>query len=322
MFSVSALYLASVPYLPSAFGLGQILGTSAKYQGGYWKHQVILTMYSTNIRRTPDACITDGARPNTHASWTFHVQALSFRGCQWNERDMCAVHAWYERGASVDGRGRARFRTDACPAHSHAYSTHKQRTPTHYAHRRTVVRRKNFEPFKTQKTHKPPSTHIHLQSLTVHVRSTDELLYKGPVTQRKRMNHARITHRFSFLRGACVVCVIRRWNERGLSVIVSVCASKAVCAWFEFWTVQNFSDAQLCVGVRNSCVGVRCLCVEYAWLCAGHASAVSAYASELVRNRARPRPSTDAPRSYHAWTAHISRSFHWHSLTITYKTDE
>ena len=126
------------------------------------------------------------------------------------------------------------------------------------------------------------------------------------------MNHARITHRFSFLRGACVVCVIRRWNERGPSVIVSVCASKAVCAFFEFWTVQNFSDAQLCVGVRNSCVGVRCLCVEYAWLCAGHALAVSAYASELVRNRARPRPSTDAPRSYHAWTAHISRSFHWH----------
>ena len=38
-------YLASVPYLPSAFGLGQILGTSAKYQGGYWKHQVILSMY-------------------------------------------------------------------------------------------------------------------------------------------------------------------------------------------------------------------------------------------------------------------------------------
>ena len=57
---------------------------------------------------------------------------------------------------------------------------------------------------------------------------------KGPVTQRKRMNHARITHRFSFLRGACVVCVIRRWNERGPSVIVSVCASKAVCAFFEF----------------------------------------------------------------------------------------
>jgi hypothetical protein len=84
---------------------------------------------------------------------------------------------------------------------------------------------------------------------------------------------------------------------------------------FEFWTVQNFSDAQLCVGVRNSWVGVRSLCVKYAWLWAGHASAVSAYASELVRNRARQRPSTDAPLSYHAWTAHVSRSFHWQSLT-------
>ena len=126
------------------------------------------------------------------------------------------------------------------------------------------------------------------------------------------MNHARITHRFSFLRGACVVCVIRRWNERGPSVIVSVCASKAVCAFFEFWTVQNFSDAQLCVGVRNSCVDVRCLCVEYAWLCAGHASAVSAYASELVRNRARPRPSTDA----HVHITHEPRTYHVHSADI------
>jgi len=62
------------------------------------------------------------------------------------------------------------------------------------------------------------------------------------------------------------------------------------------------------VGVRYSWIGVRSLCVEYAWLCAVHASAVSAYASELVRNRARPRPSTDAPPSYHAWTAHASRS--------------
>ena len=182
MFSVSALYLASVPYLPSAFGLGQILGTSAKYQGGYWKHQVILSMYSTNIRRTPDAWITDGARPNTHASWTFHVQALSFHGCQWNERDMCAVHAWYERGASVDVRG-----FEPVPTHKHWRPTRVPRIVTHtrrinnarrrmnYAHRHTVVRRKNFEPFKTQITHKPPSTHIHLQSLTVHVRSTDEL---------------------------------------------------------------------------------------------------------------------------------------------------
>jgi len=67
--------------------------------------------------------------------------------------------------------------------------------------------------------------------------------------------------------------------------------------------------------VRYSRVGVRSLCVEYAWLWAGHASAVSAYASELIQNRARPRPSTDAPPSYHAWTAHVSRSFHWHPLT-------
>jgi len=84
------------------------------------------------------------------------------------------------------------------------------------------------------------------------------------------MNHARITHTFSFL----------------------------------------------CVRVRYSCVGVRSLCVEYAWLCARHASAVSAYASNMVRNCARPRPSTDVPPSYHAWTVLVSRSFHWHPLTF------
>jgi len=125
---------------------------------------------------------------------------------------------------------------------------------------------------------------------------------KGPVTQRKRMNHARITHIFSFLRRACVVCVIRRWIERGPSLIVSWYASKAVSAWF--W-VSNGSKNY----VRYSWVGVRSLCVEYASLCAGHESAVSAYASELVQNRARPRPSTDAPPSYHARTAHVSRAF-------------
>jgi hypothetical protein len=65
------------------------------------------------------------------------------------------------------------------------------------------------------------------------------------------MNHAQITHRFSFLRGACVVCIIRRWNERGLSVIVSGCESKAVCAWF--W-VLNGSNASVCVIHESACV--------------------------------------------------------------------
>ena len=95
------------------------------------------------------------------------------------------------------------------------------------------------------------------------------------------MNHARITHIFSFLE-----VDVRRW-------------------WFvcdyEFWTVKKCA------------LFVRSLCVEYAWLCAGHASAVSA--SELVRNRA-------CPLLYYTWTAHILRSFHWHPLTITYKTHE
>ena len=125
------------------------------------------------------------------------------------------------------------------------------------------------------------------------------------------MNHARITHLFSFLRRACVVWVICRWIERGPSLIVSGCASKAVCAWF--WALNGSIFFRRTTVHRWAVFMSRCrsVCVEYAWLCAGHGSAVSAYASELVRNRARPRPSTDAPPSYHAWTAHVSRSFNW-----------
>jgi len=131
--------------------------------------------YSTNIRRTPDAWITDGARPNTHASRTFHVQAISFR----DERDACAVRAWYEGGASVDGRERARFRTssdayaltaDAC----RCIVTHTRRIN----YTRRLMNNADADFFNRSKlkiTHKPPSTHIHLQSLTVHVRSNDEL---------------------------------------------------------------------------------------------------------------------------------------------------
>jgi len=46
--------------------------------------------YFTNIRRTPDVRITDGARPNMHASRTFHIQELSFR----DERDMEVGRQW------------------------------------------------------------------------------------------------------------------------------------------------------------------------------------------------------------------------------------
>jgi len=36
-----------------------------------------------------------------------------------------------------------------------------------------------------------------------------------PVTQQKRMNHAQIMHIFSFLRRACIECIIRQWIESG-----------------------------------------------------------------------------------------------------------
>jgi len=82
--------------------------------------------------------------------------------------------------------------------------------------------------------------------------NTFALLSKGPVTQRKRMNQARITHRFSLLRGACVVCVIRRWIERGPSVIVSGCAWKAGCAWF--WVLNGSKKMPVCVIHGSACV--------------------------------------------------------------------
>jgi len=43
--------------------------------------------------------------------FTLHVDELITY--HMNERDTCAVHARCEGGASVDGRGRARFRTSS-----------------------------------------------------------------------------------------------------------------------------------------------------------------------------------------------------------------
>jgi hypothetical protein len=77
------------------------------------------------------------------------------------------------------------------------------------------------------------------------------------------MNHARITHRFSFLLGACIVCVIRLWNECGLSVIVSGCASKAVWAWF--W-VLNGSKFSVCVIHESAFIVYASSMCDYACL--------------------------------------------------------
>jgi len=57
---------------------------------------------------------------STHAQHTNHWWSASkharfaiVSGCQWNECDMCAVHAWYEGRASVDGRARYWTSSDA-----------------------------------------------------------------------------------------------------------------------------------------------------------------------------------------------------------------
>jgi len=100
------------------------------------------------------------------------------------------------------------------------------------------------------------------------------------------MNHERITHRFSFLHGACVVCAIRRWTvsdckwirvEGGLCMILSFERLKTLCVLFMTRSAQFMR--RVCVTVRGTRVGHR------------------AYVSELVRNRTRPRPSTDVPPS-------------------------
>ena len=77
-----------------------------------------------------------------------------------------------------------------------------------------------------------------------------------------------------------------------------MCIKGGLCLILSFERFKKTSDAKVCVDVRYLGVGVRTF--EIARICARHASAVSAYALELVRNRARPRPSTDAPISYHA----------------------
>jgi len=112
------------------------------------------------------------------------------------------------------------------------------------------------------------------------------LTHSGPVTQQKSMNYAYI---FVFARS------VRRMRNSSVDRTWTVIACKWMCV--EGGLCVILSSELFEKSVCYSWVGVRSLCVEYAWLCAGHASAVSAYASELVRNRARPRPSTDAPPS-------------------------
>jgi len=124
-------------------------------------------------------------------------------------------------------------------------------------------------------------------------------------THESRTDYAQIFVSVWSSRGMRNSSVDRTWT---FSEWKWMCVEAGLCVISSFERLKKNSDAQLHVRrCGYSWVGVRSLCVEYARLCAGHASAVSGYASELVRNRARPHPSTDAPPSYHAWTAHVSR---------------
>ena len=121
------------------------------------------------------------------------------------------------------------------------------------------------------------------------------------------MNHARITHIIIFLSARSV----RRMPNSSVDRTWTVIDGKWIRVEGGLCVILSFEQLKFFVGVCYSLVGVRSLCVVD-YICEGHA--VSAYASELVRHSACPRPSTDAP-PYHAWTAHVSRSFHWHPLT-------
>jgi hypothetical protein len=94
-----------------------------------------------------------------------------------------------------------------------------------------------------------------------------------------------------------------------------MCVKGGMCVILSLEQFEIFPTHH-CFGVRYLWVCMRSLCIEYAWLSAGHASAVSAYASELVGNCARPSTTphvhiTHEPRTYHVYSTDI----HWQSLT-------
>ena len=74
------------------------------------------------------------------------------------------------------------------------------------------------------------------------------------------MNHARITHRFSFLRGACVVCLIRRWIERNRQWLWVDVHRRRLVRDFEFWTVK----ASVCAIPELACVVYVSSMLDYA----------------------------------------------------------
>jgi len=134
-------------------------------------------------------CITPrtlDARP-THDSLKERIQTRMLRKRQWNE----VIRALFNRDmkvgfqkTDVGVRGfepvltHKHWRLTRVPGIvTHTRHIHYARRLMNNAHRRTDVRRIFLNRSKLKTTHKPPSTHIYmyLQSMTVHVRSTDEI---------------------------------------------------------------------------------------------------------------------------------------------------
>jgi len=94
---------------------------------------------------------------------------------------------------------------------------------------------------------------------------------------------------------------VRRMHNSSVDgmFFVSGCASKVVRAWF--WLLNGSKKILVCVIHESACVVYTWSMRDYQCLCVGIGL--------------KPCTSTDAPPLYHAWTEHVSRLFHWLSLT-------
>jgi len=154
--------------------------------------------------------ITDESRMNY--AWTAHVlftptdESLTCarQFCKWKSVDvggMNVIRALFmgdmkvgRQWTDVDVRGfepvltHKHWRPTCLPRIvEHTRRINYARRLMNNAHRRTVVRRNIFFRSKLKITHKPPETHIHLQSMTVHVRSTDELRIRRTLRAETKM---------------------------------------------------------------------------------------------------------------------------------------
>ena len=130
---------------------------TSKYNAVFHEHSTHARCMNHRRSASKHACLSNVPRTSTFVPrWTWYVRGDMKGGRQWTD---------------VDVRG-----FEPVSTHKHWRPTRVPRIVTHtwrihYAHRLMHI----FNRSKLKITHKPSSKHIHLQSLTVHVRSTNEL---------------------------------------------------------------------------------------------------------------------------------------------------